>query len=456
MLLCVLILACVLGSIIPQGELQAYYIGYYPERLGWLILLTGTDDIFHSVWFVILTVFLCINLLGCNLIHFPRLLSRWKKEFTPERWMKRADQTEKRPIQKPIQECAAEISDEPLTNRIKSGPGLGKVFEELCIQTLPDDFFGRMGFRKIQKGMDAQEREYRYAVRNKIGIWGAWLTHLGMLIIVAGFSLGQMFTTTCSVYGVPGQTKKIEGTDYELTIDDFEILLRDDDTVEQYTASLTLTNTKTNEKKSGKASVNAPVTLFGMKLYQNSTGWAADTEVWKGEKRLQSELLCAGEHLVFVDNPDLVLAFNAFYPVYIKEENGAPATASPRLNNPAYLYTLYYQEGVVGMNVLMGNEKITVDDYFVFFYHPRPYTLIQIKRDPFTWLALLGGVVILAALILAFYVRTEELWAVQQADGTWTIYGRSPKGGALFQEKLLEHVSEYRKKPSVFRKNEEE
>ena len=412
LLLCLLIVACVPGSVIPQGELEAYYTGYYPERTGWLILLTGLDDVFHCWWFVGMTVFLCLNLLGCNLVHFPRLARRWKNGFTPEKWAS-VDETSKE--------------------------------ADAVVRELPDDFFAGMGFRTIQKGTDSQGRAYRYAVQNKAGIWGAWLTHLGLLIIIVGFSLGQMFTTKYSVYGVPGQTKEVDGTEFALTIDDFEITLREDDTVEQYTATLTLTNTKTGESQSGQASVNAPVTLLGRKLYQNSTGWAADTEIWKGEELLQREVLCAGEHLAFADNPDLVLAFNAFYPDFIRDAQGMPATASSNLNNPAYLYTLYYQEGVVGMNVLKGNEKITVDDYFAFFYHPRPYTLIQIKRDPFTWLALAGGVVLLAALILAFYIRTTEIWAVQQADGSWKVFGKSQKGGALFREKLLEHTKEYLK-----------
>ena len=37
-------------------------------------------------------------------------------------------------------------------------------------------------------------------------------------------------------------------------------------------------------------------------------------------------------------------------------------------------------------------------------------------------------------LILAFYLLPERAWAVQEEDGTWTVYGRSRKGGALFRE----------------------
>ncbi len=400
-ILLLLILACVAGSVIPQGEIAAYYESAYPGRAGWLILLLGLDDVFHCAWFAILTAFLCANLLGCNLLRFPALIRRTRTGFTPERCLSRWD-------------------------------------GEAQVETAgaPDALFRRMGFGRVRALRDGEGRECRYAVRNRIGAWGAWLTHLGMLIVILGFALGQMFAVSYSVYGVPGQTKAVGDTGYELTIDDFEVGLRDDETVEQYTARLTLTDTRSGNRTSGEASVNHPLKRFGMKLYQNSTGWAADVRVWRGEELTQQAVLCAGEQLAVEDMEGLVLAFNAFYPDYATDASGAPYTASSRLNNPAYLYTLYYQGRVLGMNALPAGERITVEDCSIAFDAPRSYTLIQIKRDPFTWLAGVGGGVLLLALFVAFYLRTEELWAVRREDGSWAVAGRSAKGGALFQEKL--------------------
>ena len=93
------------------------------------------------------------------------------------------------------------------------------------------------------------------------------------------------------------------------------------------------------------------------------------------------------------------------------------------------------------MNVLRPDEKITVSDYTILFSNPRSYTLIQIKRDPFTWLAGLGGAVLLAALVAAFYLRTEEVWLVEEEKG-WRVYGYSRKGSELFREKLARKIKE--------------
>ena len=405
-ILSLLIIACVAGSVIPQGEIEAYYTGYYPSRVGFFILLMGLDDVFHCWWFVVLTLLLCVNLLGCNLLRFPSLLRQMRTGFSLERRL-----------------------------------GLWDETPDVVVDFQPEKLFAGMGFRN-PRTEERDGKEYRYGVRNLTGIWGAWLTHLGMLIIIAGFALGQMYTVKYTVYGVPGQTKPVADTGYALTIDDFSVALRADETVEQYTSYLTLTNLSTGASQSGEASVNHPLSLFGMKLYQNSTGWAAEVQVWKGGTLLEHGVLCAGEHMAVPGLEDLVLAFNAFYPDYVTGANGMPATATSRLNNPAYLYTLYYQGGVLGMNVLGPDERITVEDYSFVFSDPRQYTLIQLKHDPFTWLAGIGGLVMVLALFLAFYMRTEELWAVRLEDGRWAFAGYSKKGSVLFHDALLEKAAQ--------------
>lgn len=407
-ILCIFVIVCIVGSVIPQGEIAAVYEKAYPGWSG-LILSCGFDDVFHSWWFVLLTLALCVNLLGCNLLHFPAL-------------MKKSRGALRRP---PVSDNAVPA----LTGN-------------------PDKLFQEMGFHKAES-RTVDGITYRCGIRNKIGLWGAWLTHLGILIIILGFSLGQIYTTKYTVYGVPGEECDIADTGYRLTIDDFNITLREDDTVEQYTASLTVTDLQTGESWSGESSVNHPWDIQGMRLYQNSTGWAADVVVFEGEKYLQQQVLCVGEYLTIQDQPDLLVAFRSFYPDYTVDADGMPATASDRMENPAYLYILYYKGEVLGMNVLKPDEKITVSDYTIIFSNPRYYTLIQIKTDPFTWLAGIGGVLLLIALFIAFYLRTEELWLRPNMDGSWTVCGRSRKGSLLFQQKLLEKVEKCNQEVSL-------
>ena len=74
-LLIILAAACTAGSLIPQGEVMSYYTTGYSETVAGAILLFGLDDIFHCGWFIVLTLFLCLNLLLPPMIT-PRMISR--------------------------------------------------------------------------------------------------------------------------------------------------------------------------------------------------------------------------------------------------------------------------------------------------------------------------------------------------------------------------------------------
>ena len=399
-LLGILLAACLAGSVIPQGKEASYYLSEYSEQAGGAILALGLDDVFHCAWFVLLAVVLCLNLTGCNIVHFPSLLERSRNGFSPERYKR--------------------------SGRAK----------ELSVSGSPEELFESCGFHRLVRGTGGDGKEYIYGVKNRAGIWGAWLCHLGMLIVILGFGLGQMKQVSFAVYGVPGQTKAVEGTGYELTIDDFAVDLRPDDTVEQYTASITMRDTATGESRSGQTSVNHPATLFGMRCYQNSTGWAATVQVWKEDRMIQEEVLCAGEYMNVEDKEGLAVMFAAFYPDYAEGEDGMPGTASSKLQNPAYLYRLYYRNEILGMNVLGAKEAITVDAYTIIFTDPQNYTLIQIKRDPFTWLAAIGAAIVMTGLFFAFYLSTAEVYAERKEDGSWSVSGYSRKGGPEFEDQL--------------------
>ena len=413
-LLVLVLAACVAGSLITQGESASYYAQTYPAWFCGIITALRLDDVFHSPWFLVLTGLLCLNLIGCSVLHFPQYL-RQMKGFTAqnaETWEQEA---------------------------------------ELSLQQSPERLFNAMGLRKSVFGKDSQGRRCLYGVRNRAGVWGAWLTHVGILVIILGFALGQIYTVKYTVYGVPGQTKAVEGTEYDLTIDTFDIGLREDATVTQYTSLVTLTDRRTGEQESAETSVNHPAKLFGMKVYQNSTGWAADVNVYKENELVQTEIVCAGEYTTVEAVEGLYVVFRAFYPDYVTVD-GKPATASGSLNNPAYLYMLYYGDQVLGMNTLKQGEKITVDDLTITFEDPRPYSLLQLKQDPFTGIAAAGGVILMLAMLLAFYVRTEELYALETEAGSWSVYARSRKGGLLFKEKLQEKAAALRSLESTDRK----
>ena len=241
---------------------------------------------------------------------------------------------------------------------------------------------------------------------------------------------GKQFT----VYGLPGQTKPLGDTGLLVTVNDFQAEVREDGSAEQFTADLTAEDPAADTRESASVSVNAPASMYGYKFFQNSYGWGADIRITKDGQPLQTEAVCAGDFLAVKDKPELVIYFQAFYPDYVLIEGSGPSSQSMLPKNPAYLYRVYYQNQLLGMNALQGNEELTIDEYTVVFENPRYYTLLAVKRDHFTWLVLIGGIITLAGLVLAFYLCPAAVCAVEEENGIWRVRAKSSKGGVLFRE----------------------
>lgn len=395
--------ACAMSSTVSQGQAYEYYAAQYGERTAGLIIALRMDDAFHSWWFIGLSAFLCLNLLCCNLIRLPALIRRIRAFADPGGTAALNGSAEARGTGDP-----------------------GKVFSVL---RLP----------KPAAGRTAEGKERFFAAGNRPGFWGAWVCHLGILLLILGFALGQMTMKQYTVYALPGQTKDMGDSGLSVTVEDLRITREENGSVQQYTSALTVTDPARNKTEGGFASVNAPADLFGYKFYQNSVGWGADVRVLKNGKELQKEALCAGEFFAVADKPELVISFPAFYPDYSGAKELTDPSAS--VKDPAYLYQVFYQGQILGMNALKAGEEVTIDEYTILFEHPRNYTLLAVKRDNFIWLVLLGGIVTLAGLVLAFWLQPRAVLAVREDTG-WHLYGQSRKGGVLFRDEFLRAAAE--------------
>ena len=171
LLLVILALACSVASLIPQGQSFEAYARQYSERTAALIITLHLDDAFHSWWFILINAFLCVNLLSCNLLRLPALIRRTRAEADPAKAVDTEGDVTLGPVGDP-----------------------GKVFS-------------RLRMPKPVETTTADGREARFASAHRAGLWGAWVCHLGILLLILGFGLGQMTQRQYTVYGVPGQTR---------------------------------------------------------------------------------------------------------------------------------------------------------------------------------------------------------------------------------------------------------
>ena len=401
LLLVVLTIACVFGSVIPQGRTLDEYLSAYGTRSGALIVGLCLDDLFHSTWFLVLTVLLVCDLLYCNLSRVPSLLHRGARFRDPE--------------------TAWKLSQ-------AQPAGGGKNASTVCtVEQVPDaaTVFEKLHMRPVSGERDGKKT--LFAAQNGVGLWGAWVTHLGILLLIVGFVLGQATRQLYTVHGVPGQTLPVGDTGCTLTINDFDVSLTENGVAEQFTSDVTM-HDPAGASESAVVSVNQPGKLFGYKVFQNSTGTAAKVTVTKDGAVAQEAILCAGDYVYVLDTP-MALFFNGYYRDAL-DFGGmkADAFAWSTYYNGVYSETRYQAEG---------ETAITTDSIRVSFSEPQSYTLLQIKRERFIWLVLLGGLVTLAGLVLSFYLQPRRLWAEQTETG-WTVHGESQKGGAIFRDRLRE------------------
>ena len=387
-LLVLLALACAMGSFLPQGHTLDWYLANYSERTAALIYGLGLDDVFHSPWVLVLTVILCCNLLLCSLLHLPGLIRRWQRAGDPAALPERAGVTL---------------------------PGIAS----------PENVFAKMHMPEPRES-EHDGRRLLFSVKNRTGLWGSWVCHLGILLLIIGFTLGQATKTEYTVYGVAGQTKQVEGSDLTVTIDSFDVDRTEAGDVRQFTTSLTMC--RGNETQSGTASVNAPASLFGYRVYQNSTGPAAKLTVSMDGRVQQEEVVCVGDSVSVLQTP-LLLTLEAYEEDYFDAGDGETL--------PGFAYSTSYmgEEDQAGVQVA-GDVALRYGTVEISFSEPQDYTLLQIKRDRFTPLVLLGGLITLLGLLLAFYLPTSRVWAVEEEDGSWTVLGDGRRGGAIFADRL--------------------
>ena len=397
-LLVLLAAYCALASVVPQGEDYAWYAQQYSPRIAAVILLLHLDDAFHSGFFIALSGFLILNLLACNLVRFPALLRQTRQD--PKTGLPDA----------PAEAQAEGVRD-------------------------PTAVFTALGLAAPRRFTAEDGREVLYAVKHRAGLWGPWVCHLGMVLLILGFGLGQALRQEYTIYGVPGQTRPIGDTGLFATIRDFRVETRPDGSVEQYVSDITVRDTVRGESRTASVQVNAPARLFGLSFYQNSTGWAARVRVTKAGEPLQEEILCTGESVTVADKPELEVLLYGVYPDYELVPGEGPRNRSDTPSHPGYLYIAYYMGQILGMNLLDGEEPLVVDEYTFTFSEPQTYTLLQAKRDAFAWLALLGAGVLTIGLVLAFYLQPVKVWAVEE-DGGWTVRAKSRRGGVLFRQRF--------------------
>ena len=401
-LLLFMAISTISGTVLPQGKPPSFYEATYSSFLNQLIRIFHLDRVFTSWWFIILVAMLALNLLFCSVRSLPGLLHRMKAWKNP-----------------------ANIQAHP---------------PEYFRTELPADltsFFNEVGF-KIVNPEEIPGGTFFRAKRHTTGWLGSWLTHLGILLIIVFYVFGKWFGYETVVFGLPGSTQPILDTGYQVQIDDFDILYRDDYSIHQYITDATILDSNGKIINSGSLQVNTPMKGKGFSLFQTGTGWALQSRLEKDGQEIAQQTIYQSD--VFIgDDEKIVLQFVDFYPDFVMR-NGEAFTRTPFPKNPRMLYSIYHNGHQVMMNVAAPGQPIKFLNYTFHIDTPKLFTALQVVSDPGTPLVFFGGVLLLLGIFLSFYWVPQELYGFKDVNGQGWIAAYAKRNQALFYDSLDEKL----------------
>ena len=373
------------GSLIPQNSETMFYVREYP---GWypVILSLRLNRVFTSWYFLLLVGLLCFNLSVCTFRRVNQMNgeSELPEEFHPA---------------------------------VKLEKGQADQLKE--------------ALRRIHCREESNDAVMRFT-KNRFGVWGSFLLHLGILLTVIFWALGSAVPKVIDRTCMPEEAITLEdGT--TIAVDSFSI---EDETGRLDYASeieITLPDGRSSGRK--RVSVNHPVSMGDYKVYQQTYGTkgrlsVTDTEGHQDSFWLDSQdfLSADGENGIWFDD---------LYPGFVQDETGSLSlitTTSGHYENPVYVFVLRDHEKSEQMLAFPG-DSVTIDTYTFTFETPVEYPGLRIKKSPAILnLCLLVSVILLTAgFWIIFFARPVNI--LMNEEG-YTVIGRNEELGLLLSHTL--------------------
>lgn len=162
-LLLLLAVGSVIGTIVPQGGSPEMYVQRYGQAKASIVRIFGLNDVFHSDWYSFLLAMVSINLLVCSINRFK---TAWARAFRPK-----------------VSAGAGQIANMQVSERLAVS-GSAEDAADRAVSALK-------GARYVVACEEHDGAICIHGAKGRVGIWGPYLTHLSLLVIFAGYILGN-------------------------------------------------------------------------------------------------------------------------------------------------------------------------------------------------------------------------------------------------------------------------
>lgn len=403
------------GTLLPQGQPFDFYTDHYSAPVTTLIRMFNLNDTYRSPLFIGLLGLLGLNLVLCSLIKFPGVL---RSAMNPNRT--------------------------PGLPMLASMP----VYIQRVGTTLDEvgAVFGGTGYRLEKIGNDRL-----FGEKGRLGRFGATLVHLSLLVLLTGGVTSLLTSVRGQIVLHPGETvdqamlanRETIPLGFEITLDRFDVSFYEDfpGRPRSYSSKVTV-KTPDGDSFDRDIRVNHPLMMNNLTIYQSGydrmtddPGMAAEGDTARVAIRLNGapeEMppittvdMTVGEELMvpgFGDSitVELTELYRDFQALGAQSGERNPAARFNIATSGGMKWSIYAFQRFPGMNMPMDPARPVLLDLLDIAGSgpsepaeaspPEYYTVLGVTRDRGASLMWLGSLILMAGLVLSFYVRPRRIW----------------------------------------------
>jgi len=317
----------VVGTLITQGQAAAFYTQNY-GNMGNLILFLGFDHMYATWYYVALFAALCVNLLLCSVLRLGKIRS----------------------AKKALLARAQSAKPQEKMDAVKA--------EAAC---------KKLGFKPAGDGL---------YIRRTLGLYGSFVTHAGMLLLVIAAALVFSLEKKEDAYVMVGDTMTLSDG---CTVKVNAFSMENEAGQLDYISGLTVTG-RDGKPQDMTTTVNYPARFEDHTVYQQNYAFAGVLDVQTAENAPAEQVLLDGASFISLDGVNGV-HYMQVYGNHVMTEEGIMPAQSMGMENPAYLMAIITPEEQ-HMGMTLPDETFEVGGVYYTFRQPAAYPGLSVKTQP--------------------------------------------------------------------------
>ena len=427
-LLITISVASILGTIIPQQEAADEFIHRLGPGMASFFDKLQLFDIFHSLWFLSLIVLLAVNLIVCSLNRLP---VHWKLFH-----------------HRPDPDTGDSFGNLPADRIIL-------VDRSLHEETDSIESLLKKRYKEVRR-TDTEKGSFLTGEKGKFSIFGVYLIHASVLIILAGVIIGFLFGFDAYVEVAEGESidtvqmkggKGLKKLDFTVRCDRFTIDYYEDGTPKLYQSDLAFLKNDSLLYQ-GPVLVNHPASFEGIRFYQSNYGKVPSNEavimLRRGHEKAQAIKVVMGKAFDLPGKEGQATMIRM-------EENlmrMGPAVKINIATGKGNLQFWVFQNieemeaenpGLMEQVPMLNPGLFSPYVFSLAMMQTKYYTGLQVARDPGVPVVVAGSFLLVVGFMIVFFYAHRQVWIRIDRQGTNTrisVTGKTNKDPVGFDREI--------------------